>query len=278
MQIKRHKNKNEYVLTPQGFWVRNFTLNVIPVDINKFSSRSDYGLLTQNEIEIRSQNYPEIGSTDFKCRKCLIVSDGFSFKEKIEHLLSLPKDVCVIGVNRSLAKWYDKSGNLLKRQMNFFLVNNPYESCRAQMPKHRYFPPCIISSRTFKGFVDKYPGNIYRYVPVLEECIKHNETNYYQIDDYRNPICAALGLAYRFKAEKIALYCCDDSFNTSRPGAIQLDNGLWTYPQHMVSHGLIEGNIYWLKDYGIEVADFSSGPKYEMIDTKLHADVKSFFG
>jgi hypothetical protein len=54
--IKIHKNKNEYFLTDDKIWIRNFAKsNVKPVDINNFYSESEIQLLLINE-EPRSRN------------------------------------------------------------------------------------------------------------------------------------------------------------------------------------------------------------------------------
>jgi hypothetical protein len=87
----------------------------------------------------------------------------------------------------------------------------------------------------------------------------------HQIDDYRNPICAAIGLAYRFGVQRLMLVCCDNSFDKPRDAAVQMKNGLWTYEQHLRSHDIIDANLYWLthqKDAEVKVADWSNGPEY----------------
>ena len=55
---------------------------------------------------------------------------------------------------------------------------------------------------------------------------------------------------------------CDDSFDVEKPGAIKLENGLWTYPQHLKSQEIIDAQCFWLKQAGIEVSDYSSGREY----------------
>lgn len=275
MKIKKHHNKNEYVLSG-GQWIRNFTRSIWPIDITHITMREDYHLLTQNEIFIRTLNIPEIGSENLRYEKCLIVSDGYGFNDVKGLLRELPKDVCVLGVNRSLAKW-QLNGELLKRQLNFFVANNPYPDCASCLPKHRYFPQCIVSSRTNPEFVKQYKGTLYKYIPVFDTALAGDTGSYFQIDDYRNPVCAAIGLAYRFGAKKLGLFCCDDAFEQERPAAEKLHNGLWAYPQHKMSHSLIEGNLYWLQHSGAEVKDFSSGYKYGSIETLQHTECVKFF-
>lgn len=274
MKLKKHSNKNEYVLAG-GYWVRNFTKNIRPIDINKITLRSDYRSLTENEVAVRSMNIPEVGAEDFRYESCVIVSDGYNFNQLKHHLTQLSPKVCVIGVNRSLAKWKDENG-LLKRQMNFFVATNPYPECLSHLPKHRYYPPCIISTRVYPEFARKYSGTLYRYVPVYESQFAGETGGYYQIDDYRNPICAAIGLAYRFGVKRLALFCCDDAFKDERPAADKLENQLYLYPQHRIAHSLIEGNLYWLRQSGAIVKDFSHGPRYSDIETCLPENIGEF--
>jgi hypothetical protein len=87
----------------------------------------------------------------------------------------------------------------------------------------------------------------------------------YQIDDYRNSICAAILLAFRFHVRKLLLFCCDDAFDIERPASEKLENGLWIYPQQNVAHDLIDANLYWLsnQEYEVAIKDHSSGPKYK---------------
>lgn len=277
--IKKHRNRNDYLLTPNGLWVRDFTKNVLPRDINNLTKREDYQLLVSNETAIRTLNIPEIGSENETWKKCIIVSDGHNFDENKIILNQLPEDVCVIGVNRSLVKWKTTDG-LLKRKMNFFVVNNPYEECMRYMPAHGYRPKCIISSRTYTKFVKKYNGVMYKYIPVSDQIFSGESAKYYQIDDYRNPICAAIGLAYKFKVQKLVLFGCDDVFDHERPAAQQLPNGLWMYPQHFISHHLIDGSLYWLRhqeDYDVEARDCSYGPIYNNASYIKMSDIKDFF-
>jgi hypothetical protein len=103
------------------------------------------------------------------------------------------------------------------------------------------------------------------YCPTPESIfgIEHHEK--YYIDDYRSPVCAAIGLAYQFGVEKLMLMCCDESFDKERDFAVKLENGLWTYPHHMKSKDIIDGNLYWLthqKDKEVVAVDFSDGGDY----------------
>ena len=264
MFIKKHKSKNQYILT-QSVFVRDFTNdNCIPLDINQLSSNTDESLYIDNEFENFTQRYANIDNENLHHSKVVIVSDGHNFKSKQDVLAKLPKDVAIIGVNGSLKYWKLLGNSDLKRAINYYVVNNPYKECTEFLPtQHRYYPKCIASSRTNPGFLKKYLGNKYIYTPVENEKYSGIErfTNY-KIDDYRNPVCAAISLAYRFAASKILMFCCDSSFADERPGAEKLDNGLWCYPQQQLSKSIIDSMFYWLNCKKIEIGDCSAGGKY----------------
>jgi hypothetical protein len=149
--------------------------------------------------------------------------------------------------------------------------------------KNSVLPKCIASPRTNHEFLENYRGTKMRYYPVNEHDYKtlgEKEVRW-QIDDYRNAICAAIGLSYKFGVEKLLLLCCDDSFKDSREGSIQLENGLWIYPQHQIAHELIEANLHWLSSQNykeISIKNFSSGPNYNNAPYIEEDNIASFFG
>jgi len=279
--VKRHPNRNRYVLTPSGLWVRDFTNRVAPVDINKFTNIGDHQSLIDNEIANLSLHVPSVSIEHFKeFPKCIIVSDGYDFIEKRAILEQLPQDVCIIGVNRSLAKWQVDDTGRISRRMDFYIVNNPYAECMAMLPTHAYRPTCITSLRTYPQFLRKYRGTLYYYEPTRCEQFGNPERSGKSVDDYRNPICAAVALAYHFGVRKLCLFCCDDSFKGDRPAAEQLDNELWMYPQHRIPHELVDGMLYWLKeqqDIEVKVVNHSSGPEYQRASYISSEDILEFF-
>lgn len=270
---------NEYVLTPSRVWVRNFTKSNVPfVDINHLISESDYRQLLENELQNRKRRHPEV-ETDTRRPKVLIVSDGFDFERKQKLLAKIPSDVTIIGVNKSLARWKLMGNNPIatpKRAMNFYLVNNPFPEAKSFLPRE-YFPKCIASTRTHPEFVSSYRSNLYLYSPVKNKQYSgpHRGIDF-EIDDYRNPICGAIGIAYRMGAQKIMLFCCDDSFADERPNAVKLECGLWTYRPQLMSHEIIDANLYWLKKAGISVADHSSGPKFSNAEYIAEEGIATF--
>lgn len=261
-------------------WVRNFNLPAVQyIDINKTIKSQDHFVFLKNETQNNFNKYSWIDSEKLYHPNIVIVSDGYDFQKKHEVLSELPKSVTLIGVNGSLAKWQIKT-----RSLNYYVVNNPYPECIKFLPKtSNILPKCIASPRTNFDFLNNYKGTKYRYYPVNEKTYASlgNNECFYQIDDYRNPICAAIGLAFRFGVEKLLLFCCDDAFKDERPGAIKLENNLYTYPQHETAHGLIDGNLYWLKNKPYQetfIKYHCSGPQYNNAEYINESDILSFFG
>lgn len=281
MRIKLDKeSKNEYIFSG-GVWVRNFTkYNTKFLSLNNMVDNRDYELFLRNEIDNRSNNFSRIEEENFFFPKVVILSDGFDFENRHQILRQLPSDVAIFAVNGALAKW--GLLNAPQKFINFFIVNNPYDECLKYLPrKHRYFPSCISSLRTNFDFVQRYKGRIFTYEPTRERKFGKPTNAKYYIDDYRNPICAAIGLAHQFGVQKLMLFCCDDSFKDERASAIKLENGLWCYPQQMKSQQIIDANLFWLKqqeDLEISISDYSSGSNYNYASyINNEEDVLKFF-
>jgi hypothetical protein len=275
--IKKHKNKSQYILTPQGHWCRDFTKQVSPFDINSFVAKNDLRLFANNEIAIKAMNIANIDREFIRTPHVAIVSDGYKFEERKSLLKSLPRSTTIIGTNRSLVKWDTDL------RMDYFVVNNPYKACMANFPAGDYLPRCIVSSRTSPDFVRRYRaarGVLYKYVPTKDKHYGGIHDAVYYIDDYRNPICAAIGLAYHWGVKKLMLFCCDDVFEGERPGATKLPNGLFMYPQHEISHGFMEGCLYWLQRqeyHPVKIVNYSQGPEYNGASYINEEGVKGFF-
>ena len=265
VRIKKTNDRNRYILGG-GIWVRDFTNNNVPfVNINKMIDKEDYKVVLSNEMKNKTLRRGSISEEVFNFPKIVIVSDGYGFAEKHKMLFNLGSDVIIIAVNGALAKWELMQGEV-RKPINLYVANNPYEECKSYLPKKsNYYPSCASSIRTNPDFINKYLGNIYFYYPSQDAGFGQSNIERYCIDDYRNPVCAAIGLAYRFGVQKLMLLCCDDSFKDERPAAEKLPNGLWTYPQQIKSHDIIDANLYWLthqEDKEVVVADHSSGPEY----------------
>lgn len=272
--IKKYKH-NEYVQTNNGIWVRNPADNANPIDLNHFSSAADYHLFIQNEIKLKSFNLMNISDYSPKHKNCVIVSDGYDFQNK-QHLLSkISQDHIIIGVNGALKKWNPKLS-----KMNFYCICNPYPDAISFLPSVRYFPTCILASRTNSDFIKKYKGTLMKYSPTYEESFSGMEKKHnFKIDDYRNPICAAFNIAIFMGAENILLFCCDGTFENERHGAEKLDSGLFTYPQHRINHEIIDELAYFVKinDEYIKISDYSQGWNYKNIIQISENDITSIF-
>lgn len=269
MLIKRHSTRNEYIRAGD-VWVRNFTKPKVPsLSLANLFDKKDHQLVLENEFKNRMQ--PRISDEPVSMPKVVIVSDGYSFRWKHLCLAKMPKDVYIIAVNRAMRNWKLMSRRLPQHErkaINAFVVNNPYPECMSYLPASdsRYFPSCIASTRTNHSFLERYLGTKYVYEPATEESFGQEVTAKYCIDDYRNPVCAAIGLAYRFGVEKLMLVSCDDSFTEQRESSVQLHNGLWTYPHQNRAHAIIDANLYWLthqEEKEVHVADWSDGAKYD---------------
>jgi hypothetical protein len=273
MMIKKHPNRNTYLRTPDNLWVRDFTVDSSPfIDLNKLILKQEYSKIIENEITNYRKKYVEIGSENREIKKIVIVSDGYKFSEKHKILSSLSSDIGILAVNKSLSKWE------LDGKITYYILNNPYEECLTYLPKKKYYPRCIASTRTNPNFLSKYKGNIYAYIPVSNQ--DYTGPRFpceYKIDDYRNSICASIGLAYRFGVEKLFLLCCDDSVDQERPGTVKLENNLFCYPQQIVSNNLIDANLFWLKNKEIKIGYNGNGPKLDNA-TYIELDyIKDFF-
>lgn len=263
--IKKTSTGNRYLITKNKFHVRDFTNGVEPIDLNSFYKESDYDLIIENEIKNYSMNIMQIEEELIEASKCVIVSDGYLFDEKQSLLADLPKDVKIIAVNRTLAKWK------ISRKIDFYLVNNPYKEAMSYLPLKNNYPPCITSSRTYHGFVAKYSkhGTTYMYSPTPG--IKFSgvyRKNLIRVDDYRNPICAAISLCHRIGISKLLLFCCDEIITEQKDGAELVGENLWMYPQNIQASELIDANLYWFKNrefIEVEVAKYPKGLEYENV-------------
>lgn len=281
--IKKKRTGNEYLLTEEGVWVRNFCKADVPaIDINALMSPDDYHCALSNEIENRKRRHAVLDTQGEIRKKIVIVSDGYDFDNKHLLLSKLPADVSVIATNKALSKWKlvgTSCPEKEKKAIAYYVVNNPYSEVDAFLPKeNRYYPKCVASNRTNPAFLSNYRGNIFTYKPVVDQAYSGLPLEGdIMLDDYRNSICAAICMAYKFGVQKLLTFCCDDSFSQERAGSAKLENGLWSYPQHQMSHNIIDGNLYWLKTQGVDIKDHSSGPNFVNAEYITQEQIVSFF-
>ena len=280
MRIKKFCN-NEYLMA-EGVWVRNPRSSGDAVDVNEFG-KNELPLFLENETGNMRLSGMRIDDMDrSRLENVVICSDGYGWRERQKVLASLPNQkVKVMGVNGSLARWEmvgEKAES--KRTMTFYLANNPYPECRSYLPvKHRYYPTLVSSTRTDPVFLKEYGSEPYFYRPTPDPNYSGimEKGGHVRLDDYRNPVCAAISLAWRMGVKKMALLCCDESFEDERPGAVKMNNGLYQYPQQIKCQRVIDAQLYWLKQAGVEIADCSSGVEYENAAYINFKDMDSFF-
>jgi hypothetical protein len=285
MRIKKDPlTRNEYIRAGD-IWVRNFAkFGVSPVTPNGslFNSSEDQSIILHNEATNGTYNIANIAEEDhISFDKILIISDGYQFETKHRILADLPSDVAVFAINGAFSRWSIMSENI-RRPINFYIVNNPYTDCMKYLPKkNRYYPSCIASRRTNPEFLRQYKGNLFVYEPTPTNSFGLSKSVPYYIDDYRNSVCAAIGMAFQFGVTKLMLMCCDGSFVEERPASEKLPNGLWTYPHHNKNHGIIDANLYWLthqENVAVSVADHSSGLEYQNAHyIESEEDIHKFF-
>ena len=279
IRIKKTKTGNEYLLTKHNIWVRNFNKELVPyVDLNNSFRNIDYGVFYKNEKENEFLQTTSIDRENLDLDKVIIISDGFDFKNKVEIIKNLPREIKIIAVNGALANW-----PITERFPNYYLINNPFIEAMKFFPrKLKTHPSCIASTKTYSDFLKSYRGVVLTYTPVDEtyyKCRRSREP-IFEIDDYRNPICAALSICNKFFSSKILLLCCDNSKTVFKEGMTKLENGLFHYPQNEIASGIIDGMAYWFSKNSFkntEIADCSSGEKYSLIPYIQAEDISSFF-
>lgn len=278
MRIKKFRN-NEYVLS-DGIWVRNPFSSAEPLDINDLE-RGEMSVLLENEIRNMTVSGIYMDSLNrSRFENVVICSDGYDWEERRYALAGLPGSVKVIGVNGSLARWgMVGEGAKATRGMAFYVVNNPYRECMKYLPReHRYYPNLLASTKTFPGFLKEYRNepHFYKSTKNLNYSGMKDETEL-RLDDYRNPVCAAISFSVFLGVKRLVLFCCDEAFSDERPNAESMRNGLRQYPQQMMCQRIIDRQLHWLRSKGVAVADCSSGSEYENADYIKIEELASFF-
>ncbi len=273
-RIKKHNNRNQYLHVGDDLWVRNPGIAGVPfIDINNLTSPDDYPIFLRNEQINNRMKYPWVDTENIVSEKAVIISDGFDFEKHHSKIADLPRSINIFAVNGALNKWQAK-----KRNPNFYVVNNPYPEAMSNLSSS--VVKCIASAKTNCDFLQKYRGAKCRYCPAIDGqyCGVGNKECKYRIDDYRNPICAAINLLHRFGVKTLMLVFCDEAFADERPASVKSDDGMSYYPQHQKANNLIDGNLYWLmKNNGCRVAQNCVGPKLKTATYIPLEDINQFF-
>lgn len=275
MRIKK-KHRNQYINTDDGVWVRNFCDDIPAVDINNLTKGEEKIFLDNETANLRQRNL-QLGEINWP--NIVIVSDGLDLQSKQAALAELPyQDVKIIAVNGALRQWKLIGNNPIKRALSMYVVNNPYPESLAYLPTTDYFPNCVASTRTNPAFLKKYQGQNFFYRPAVNLSYSAPMCDVEPvIDDYRNPICAAISLAWKFRVKKLLLFCCDDSFREDRPAAVKLENGFYSYEPQLMSQRIIDAHLYWLSQTGVAVGSHSSGLNYKNAAYIPLSNLKEFF-
>ena len=242
--IKIHKNKNDYFLTDDKIWVRNFAkTNVKPLDINNFYNEKEIQLLLDNEIKNHELQTFDFASEIKQNKKVLIISDGYGFQNSSTWLDQIPNDVKIIANYGACRFWNSK------RMPNYMVATNPFSDALVYLPE-RIFPILITSARTNNDFLKRYANTIIKYYPTPDENyespISHNSPLY--IDEYRSSIAASVAIAHKMGCEKLCLAYPINAYEKQRPATEKIeDTELFFYPQQKIARNLIDANIFWHK-------------------------------
>lgn len=242
--IKIHKNKNDYFLTDDNIWVRNFAKTTAkPLDINNFYSENEIKMLLDNEVKNSELQTLDLFSELKDTKKVLIISDGYGFDKSSKWLDELPNDVKIIANYGACRFWK------AKRLPSYMLVTNPFSDALVYLPE-RIFPILIASSRTNNDFLKRYINTIIKYYPTpdsnYESPIGHN--NPLNIDECRNSIAASINISFKMKCDKLCIAYPINAYEKQRPATELIeDTSLFFYPQQKISKNIIDANIFWYK-------------------------------
>jgi hypothetical protein len=259
--IKKHPNNNHYLRTQGGIWVRNpYVTKVKPYDINETTDVGHSELCVKNEFKNSERRAPGFSVENWELQHVVIVGGGVDVRKKLQLVKTLGKDVKIIVVNDGLNDWDVRLAN---RSPDLYVVNNPYPEATNYLPRAgKLAPRCLASVRTNSTFVEKYPSQLFTYHPTPSSTY-HSGQVQDCLDDYRNPVAAAISFAARSGLKKLLLVACDASFRDAREGSEKLPNGMRQFPVYNQAHHMLDGLAYWLRESGVKVGDSSSGPKFD---------------
>ena len=242
-----------------NIWVRNFTLPYVkPIDLNKLYEDKEINNFIENENNNIFSKFPKFEPKDLSKKNILIISYGFGFKN-IENILNKIKTdkKFIILTNNSLKKWTNN-----KILPDLFVENNPFKECLNNI-NFKFYPNCLLSTRTYYKFSDYYKyKNINFYNPTPLEfynpIVKNDDSKY--LDDYRNPICAAINYSYYCNPKNIFLLYCSEAFNKEKPATILHNDQIhYQYEQNKLSEKIIDAMLFWLRKKNNNINIFYHG-------------------
>ena len=241
LSIKRHKNRNEYALT-DNFWVRNFNSpDVKPIDINRLFEENELKYVLDNEIKNSKMGIPLLSKDTASINNLIIISDGYGFKDH-QKIKKLKENFKILVINHALRFWESTQFPSL------MLMNNSTDMAMSAMPMGQ-MPQLIASRRTHHPFLRGYQNNMYMYDPVPDEFYQSStaKDSPAYLDDYRNPICAAISFANFLNVQNIFLLGCSYAYGENRPGTIKVGENAYQYPQQQLGDKIIDLNLFWYK-------------------------------
>ena len=257
LTFKKHKNTNEY-LRVGNYWIRNFSGESLrPIDINNFYYNIPLQNIIDNEMRNGNLRHPQLEPEIFsKYTNLLIVSDGLGFYDNHELFKSINSSTCVITVNQAARFW---NASIFP---DYFLVNNPDDSCLVGLPIKR-FPKLIASRKTSHSFLQKYKNIVCMYDAVPDDYYESHisKNSEHRLDDYRNPICAAISLANKFFHGNIFLAFCSSAYKEQREGTVEIEPGVYQYPPQKTADEIIDGNLFWYRAGHMQSKIFHTGIK-----------------
>lgn len=273
VQIKKTSDRAKYVLSGDAGWVRDFTGNhgVILSDVYDTNS---VRVAVANESANRTYNLPMIDRESIVSPHVVVVSDGTDLQAVLPLVNVFSKQkTLIVGVNNSLSSQ--------EFFPHYYISNHQGEESLSLIPKQRVLPNLIASCRANSSFVRKYRqrgGVAFIYVPTPSRQFSSNlfKSNF-TIDDYRNPICAAINLAYRWNAIKLTLLAPHDFYAESKAGTQKIRNGVNIYPQQKTAHNYVDGCLYWLREHGCETTAVTSGLSFSNANTLTPSEAEEFF-
>ena len=242
--IKLHKNKNEYFLTSDKIWVRNYNkINANPIDINNLYNENEIEMLLANEIKNNELSTLDLMSELKEIKKILIISDGFGFEDSEKLISNLPNDVKIIANYGACRFWKHK------RLPNYMVATNPFDDASLYLPE-KIFPILIASSRTNNNFLKRYINTIIKYYPTPDENYESpsSHNNPLHIDEYRSSIASSIIIAFKMNCEKLCIAYPINAYEKQRPATEQIpDTNYYFYPQQKIAKNIIDANLFWYK-------------------------------
>lgn len=270
MQFKI-KDKAKYILSKNGYWVRNFFSDIGDYKFDYYNH--DIKELTNNEIMIKSLNIPSIDKEIIRTEKIAIISSGTDI-ENCRNIIKklINKKYFLLGVNDILNKGIFP---------NYYINCDTTNYCIRHIPKKaRILPQLIVSSKSCAEFVKLYKskGSVYYYIPTMNSKYNLKNKSSYTIDDYRDPICAAINFASRWSTD-IVLISPQNFFKEMKDGMEKIDDNKYIYPQQKISHYFADSLCYWAKEEGgCDISVVSTGMKYENANNLSIEQAEELYG